>query len=56
MAILTHNYRFRDEGCAQLCEGLALSKTIISVSLCYCDLTSTSGKYLAHAVARSSVR
>ncbi|CAD5122086.1 DgyrCDS10536 [Dimorphilus gyrociliatus] len=57
LSTLVFDYNeFRDEGCKKLCDGLALSKTIISVSLCFCDLTSISGKYLARASAHSSVR
>jgi len=59
-SVLTHinlDYNeFGDKGCELLCNGCKNNKTILSLSLCFCNLSSTSGKHLASAVNTSLIR
>nr|CAB3262249.1 uncharacterized protein LOC100179002 [Phallusia mammillata] len=47
---------FGDEGCSRLCAGCKNNKTIITLSLCYCALTSASGIYLGEIAYNSTIR
>ncbi|KAK3095694.1 hypothetical protein FSP39_017688 [Pinctada imbricata] len=47
---------FGDEGCKNLCKGLEGNTTMLSVSMCYCDLTVESGKYLGGLISSTAVR
>lgn len=47
---------FGDEGCKNLCQGLEENTTMLSVSLCYCDLGEPSGKALGRMVSTTAVR
>jgi len=53
-SVLTHlnlDYNeFGDEGCKLLCVGCKNNYTIVSLSLCYCNLTHLSGGYLSEVV------
>ncbi|BFZ06078.1 hypothetical protein BsWGS_09117 [Bradybaena similaris] len=53
--ILDYN-EFGDEGSQKLCAGLHGNKTLLSLSLCYCDLNIESGKHLGHIVSTTAVR
>lgn len=58
-SILTHinlDYNeFGDEGCRLFCEGCKDNKMIVSLSLCYCELTSLSGGYLSEVINNTRV-
>jgi len=41
---------FGDEGCRLLCVGCKNNYTIVSLSLCYCNLTHVSGRYLSEVL------
>ena len=49
-------FRFGDEGCKNLCIGLEGNMTMLSVSMCYCDLGVASGKYLGQMISTTAVR
>ncbi|XP_064639024.1 uncharacterized protein LOC135494713 [Lineus longissimus] len=53
--ILDYN-DFGDEGCRGLCKGLDGNKTMLSVSMCYCDLSRDSGNVLGNMIATTAVR
>ena len=48
--------RFGDEGCTGICKGLIGNRTIISLSMNYCDLGIASGTTLGKMVAVTAVR
>lgn len=47
---------FGDEGCESLCKGLVNNTTMLSISLCYCDLGIKSGTILGKMVSTTAVR
>ena len=47
---------FGDEGCKNLCKGLENNRTLLSLSMCYCDLGVTSGTTLGHILTTTAVR
>ncbi|XP_074657903.1 uncharacterized protein LOC141910910 [Tubulanus polymorphus] len=47
---------FSDEGCQGLCEGLVGNKTLLSLSLNYCDLGKASGKMLGKMVTTTALQ
>ncbi|KAL3847689.1 hypothetical protein ACJMK2_018649 [Sinanodonta woodiana] len=47
---------FGDEGCKNLCKGLENNTTILSLSLCFCDLGVDSGRYLGNIVSTTALR
>ncbi|XP_045200585.2 uncharacterized protein LOC123554471 isoform X1 [Mercenaria mercenaria] len=47
---------FGDEGCESLCKGLEKNITMLSVSLCYCDLGVKSGTILGKMISTTAVR
>jgi len=47
---------FGDEGCKSLCRGLETNVSMLSVSMCYCDLGIDSGTYLGKMVSTTAVR
>ena len=47
---------FGDEGCRNLCKGLENNRTMLSLSLCYCDLGIPSGAILGKMVTTTAVR
>lgn len=49
-------FRFGDDGCRRLCKGLTGNKTLLSLSLCYCNLKMESGKILGYTVANTAIR
>ena len=48
--------RFGDEGCKELCKGLVGNRSLLSLSLCYCDLKVASGAYLSQILATTALR
>ncbi|XP_070538702.1 uncharacterized protein [Ptychodera flava] len=57
LTILSFDYNeFGDEGVAGLCKGLKNNRTLLSLSLCYCDLGVESGKLLGNIVATTALR
>ncbi|XP_077987813.1 uncharacterized protein LOC144442361 [Glandiceps talaboti] len=57
LTILSFDYNeFGDEGVEGLCKGLRNNRTLLSLSLCYCDLGIDSGKYLGDIVATTALR
>lgn len=48
--------RFGDEGCRDFCKGLEQNITLLSLSMCYCDLTPKSGEYIGDLVSKTAVR
>ncbi|XP_048247427.1 uncharacterized protein LOC124119712 [Haliotis rufescens] len=57
LTILNLDYNeFGDEGCQYLCRGLDGNVTMLSLSLCYCDLGKESGRYLGHILSTTAVR
>lgn len=54
--ILSCVRRFGDPGCRALCAGLRGNRTVLSLSLNYCDLTSASGLSLGCLVATTAIR
>ncbi|OWF54471.1 uncharacterized protein LOC110444826 isoform X1 [Mizuhopecten yessoensis] len=47
---------FGDEGCRNLSKGMEGNVTVLSISMCFCDLGPESGKYLGNIVSRTAVR
>ena len=47
---------FGDEGCKNLCKGLENNRTLLSLSMCYCDLGVSSGSTLGHILTTTAVR
>lgn len=47
---------FGDEGCENFCKGLINNTTMLSVSLCYCDLGIKSGTTLGRMISTTAVR
>lgn len=47
---------FGDDGCLGLCQGLRNNDIMLSLSLCYCGLTSKSGKPLGEVLCKTAVR
>ena len=47
---------FGDEGCKNLCKGLENNRTLLSLSMCYCDLGVASGTTLGHILTTTAVR
>ncbi|XP_059164171.1 uncharacterized protein LOC131947100 [Physella acuta] len=53
--VLDYN-EFGDNGCQSLCNGLVDNISVLSLSLCYCDLNIPSGKYLGDIVSKTAIR
>ncbi|GFN94416.1 NACHT lrr and pyd domains-containing protein 9 [Plakobranchus ocellatus] len=53
--VLDYN-EFGDEGCKYLCAGLERNYTLLSLSLCYCDLNIPSGSVLGHILSTTALR
>lgn len=53
--VLDYN-EFGDEGCRDFCKGLEQNITLLSLSMCYCDLTPKSGEYIGDLVSKTAVR
>ena len=53
---MNYLFRFGDEGCKGLCDGLHGNKCIISISLCFCELGVASGSYLGKTLDMTAVR
>ena len=47
---------FGDEGCKNSCKGLENNRTLLSLSMCYCDLGVSSGSTLGHILTTTAVR
>lgn len=47
---------FGDEGCKNFCKGLEGNTTMLSVSLCYCDLGIKSGSILGRMISTTAVK
>ncbi|XP_060606379.1 uncharacterized protein LOC132758701 isoform X2 [Ruditapes philippinarum] len=47
---------FGDDGCEKFCNGLVNNTTMLSVSLCYCDLGVKSGTILGKMISTTAVR
>lgn len=47
---------FGDRGCIELCRGLQQNTTLLSISLCYCDLTQISGAYLGQILSTTALK
>lgn len=45
-----------DDGCVGLCKGLKMTTTMLSLSLCYCDLGVASGAALGEVVSTTTIR
>ncbi|KAL8600014.1 hypothetical protein ACOMHN_057783 [Nucella lapillus] len=57
MTILNLDYNeFGDEGCKYLCEGLRNNVSLLSLSLCYCDLGVASGSHLGQIISTTAVQ
>ncbi|XP_071949865.1 uncharacterized protein [Antedon mediterranea] len=50
------NNEFGDEGVRGLCKGLKNNKSLLSLSLCYCDLGVESGSMLGEVVSSTAIR
>ena len=48
--------RFGDEGCQKLCNGLHGNKTLLSLSMTFCDLGVDSGAILGKLIVNSAIR
>ena len=48
-------YRFGDEGCEGLCRGLKNNKTLLRLSLNYCNLGPASGRVLGDLLTETAV-
>lgn len=55
-ALLLDYNQFGDEGCAGLCRGLKLNKTLLRLSLNYCNLGPTSGQTLGSLLTETAIR
>ena len=53
--VLDYN-EFGDEGCKDFCKGLEKNITLLSLSMCYCDLGPKSGHYIGDLVSKTAVR
>lgn len=53
--VLDYN-EFGDDGCKDFCKGLEKNITLLSLSMCYCDLSPKSGEYLGELVSKTAVR
>ena len=53
--LLDYN-EFGDEGCKNLCKGLENNRTLLSLSMCYCDLGVSSGTTLGNILTTTAVR
>ncbi|CAL1546905.1 unnamed protein product [Lymnaea stagnalis] len=53
--VLDYN-EFGDEGCKILCNGLENNVSLLSLSLCYCNLGIPSGSCLGHIISTTAVR
>ncbi|KAK6184718.1 hypothetical protein SNE40_007130 [Patella caerulea] len=57
LSVINLDYNeFGDKGCEYLCAGLSGNKTMLSVSLCYCDLSKESGKLLGNIISTTTVQ
>nr|XP_006819146.1 PREDICTED: uncharacterized protein LOC100369968 [Saccoglossus kowalevskii] len=57
LTVLCFDYNeFGDEGVYGIAKGLKNNRTLLSLSLCYCDLGITSGKLLGDTVATTALR
>ena len=48
--------RFGDSGCSSICRGLYGNRTLLRLSLCYCDLGPPSGEILGKTVSNTALR
>ena len=48
-------YRFGDDGCEGLCRGLKNNKTLLRLSLNYCNLSPVSGRVLGELLTETAV-
>lgn len=53
--VLDYN-KFGDSGCSGLCRGLYGNKTLLRLSLCYCNLGSQSGELLGKTISNTAIR
>lgn len=49
-------FRFGDSGCSGLCRGLHGNRTLLRLSLSYCDLGSPSGEILGKTISNTAIR
>ncbi|CAH3158736.1 unnamed protein product [Pocillopora meandrina] len=52
--VLDYN-KFGDSGCSGLCRGLYGNKTLLRLSLCYCNLGSQSGELLGKTISNTAI-
>lgn len=55
-ALLLDYNKFGDTGCSGLCRGLYGNRTLLRLSLCYCDLGPPSGEILGKTVSNTALR